>query len=85
MSLAEITNYCANSPAAPTILYAAIPTPNQTVNSFTYFTCYPGYQSSGGGTQPFFTCNANTAAAGAWSSGVTYSCESTQTSVRFRV
>lgn len=74
--LIVILDYCATSPAPPTILNAPIPTPNQTVNSITYFTCNNGYQSNGGSSQPFFTCNPYTATAGSWSTGVTYSCDS---------
>ena len=71
--LTVIPTYC-NSATVPTLANANAPTPNQTVNSVTYFTCNPGYQSSGA-IPPYFSCTAYNTTSGNWSD-VTYSCQS---------
>jgi hypothetical protein len=75
MLLAAIPQYCQTPPPHQSIPNAYISTPVQTVNSLTYFTCLDGYMSSGVSTNPYYSCNAYNSSAGAWSAGVTFSCE----------
>lgn len=58
--------YCPTT-GQSTLTNANTPVPNQVVNTTTSFTCNSGYQSSGGATAPYYTCNPSSTAAGVWS------------------
>lgn len=75
LCFAVIPTYC-DSATIPTLSNANSPTPNQTVDSITYFTCNNGYQSTGA-VPPYFSCNAFNTTSGSWSA-VTNSCQSKQ-------
>ena len=71
----ETAGYCPLTPSAPNLPNADTPTAVRTVNDVTSFTCNFGFESSGGATSPFYTCQTNTVSAGSWS-GVTLTCNS---------
>lgn len=66
--------YCTGTPPACSNSLAL--TPVQTLGAKNYYTCANGYASSSGVSNPYFTCNSNTATSGVWS-GLTYSCVGT--------
>ena len=65
-------NYCSAS-IAPILPNADFPIPNQVIGSATYFTCNPGYFSSGNDEIPYYSCLSQSFTSGVWSD-VTHTC-----------
>lgn len=75
MCLVGTPNYC-DPTTLPIVNNANSPSPITLVGWSTYYTCALGFQSTGGVTNPYVTCNAKTATAGQWSTPV-YTCQGT--------
>lgn len=69
----EIQNYC-DPTTAPILDNANLSLPLQMITNITYFTCLYGFHTTGGLTQPYYSCLTYNVTNGQWSN-ITYICD----------